>query len=248
MKPFLKHVSPVIALMVLGIGAAKTADAEIRITAERPYIYVMHNDRLVRVQRIQDEQHELSGGYARTSRHCPPFCITPVTPASGVNPMGELELFDFVRSKVESGRGLLIDARTSSFFERGTIPGSVSIPFTRFEEGPESEAVRDLLMRLGAKPVSPHTASWWDGLRARIRNLIGSAEASEQGAWDFSEAKELALWCNGPWCDQSPRAIKALIAVGYPPGKLHAYRGGMQNWQMLGLTVVIPEISEVGKW
>jgi rhodanese-related sulfurtransferase len=224
MKRFMNHISAVTAVILLSV--AGTAVAEVRITEERPYIYVRHDDRMVRVQRIQDEQHELEGGFARTSRKCPPFCITPAIPAPGVHSMGELEIFDFLRHKAETGRGLLVDARTSSFFERGTIPGSVSIPFTRFEENPESEALRDLLIRLGAKPVTERSVSLWE----RLRNLIGTAEAAEQGAWDFSGAKELALWCNGPWCDQSPRAIKALVALGYPPDKLHYYRGGMQNW------------------
>ncbi|MGD8572392.1 MAG: rhodanese-like domain-containing protein, partial [Gammaproteobacteria bacterium] len=45
----------------------------------------------------------------------------------------------------------------------------------------------------------------------------------------------------GMWCGQSPRAIKGLLKLGYPAEKISYYRGGMQSWQMLGLTVVIPE-------
>jgi hypothetical protein len=43
------------------------------------------------------------------------------------------------------------------------------------------------------------------------------------------------------WCDQSPRAIKGLLHLGYPAEKLLYYRGGMQDWMILGLTVVTPE-------
>ncbi|WP_018231683.1 rhodanese-like domain-containing protein [Thioalkalivibrio thiocyanodenitrificans] len=245
----MKTISIILPIL-LGVMLALTTHAEVRITEDRPYIYVNHGDQLVRVQRIQDEEHELSGGYARTSRKCPPFCVTPAIPAPGVHGIGELEIFDFLRTRVAIGRGLLVDARTASFFERGTIPGSVNIAFTRFEDDPESEAMRNLLMRLGAKPAQPKATSWWSSLWTRVRSLIETAEASQQGQgiWDFSEAKELALWCNGPWCDQSPRAIRALVDLGYPPEKLHYYRGGMQNWQMLGLTVIIPDISEVGAW
>jgi len=46
------------------------------------------------------------------------------------------------------------------------------------------------------------------------------------------------LWCNGPWCGQSPHAIRGLLDLGYPAEKLYYYRGGMQAWQSLGLTVV----------
>ena len=55
------------------------------------------------------------------------------------------------------------------------------------------------------------------------------------------EAKDLVLWCNGPACGQSPRAIHGLIEVGYPPQKLFYYRGGMQLWQLFGLTTALPE-------
>ncbi|MHC0054820.1 rhodanese-like domain-containing protein [Actibacterium sp. D379-3] len=58
--------------------------------------------------------------------------------------------------------------------------------------------------------------------------------------WDCSDARRVALFCNGPWCGQSPSAVRSMIAAGYPPERIFYYRGGMQSWQMLGLTVVTP--------
>lgn len=58
--------------------------------------------------------------------------------------------------------------------------------------------------------------------------------------WECETPKTLALFCNGPWCGQSPTAIRNLIEAGYPPEKLFYYRGGMQVWRMLGLTVTDP--------
>jgi hypothetical protein len=58
---------------------------------------------------------------------------------------------------------------------------------------------------------------------------------------DAGVAHQLLLWCNSPSCGQSPRVIKRLLDVGYPPQKLKHYRGGMQMWQPWGLTTVIPE-------
>lgn len=55
--------------------------------------------------------------------------------------------------------------------------------------------------------------------------------------WDCAEAKRVALFCNGLWCGQSPTAIRAMIAAGYPAERIFYYRGGMQSWRMLGLTV-----------
>lgn len=52
------------------------------------------------------------------------------------------------------------------------------------------------------------------------------------------DVPRVALFCNGPWCGQSPAAARRMIEAGYPAEKIHYYRGGMQVWQMLGLTVV----------
>ena len=57
-------------------------------------------------------------------------------------------------------------------------------------------------------------------------------------AWDCRNAEEVLLFCNGPWCGQSPMAIKAMLREGYPAEKIMYYRGGMQAWHSLGLTVV----------
>lgn len=59
-----------------------------------------------------------------------------------------------------------------------------------------------------------------------------------EGDWDCSGAEEVLLFCNGSWCGQSPMAIKAMLREGYPAGKIYYYRGGMQAWHTLGLTVV----------
>jgi len=55
--------------------------------------------------------------------------------------------------------------------------------------------------------------------------------------FDCQAAKTVALFCNGPWCGQSPSAARNMIAAGYPAERIFYYRGGMQNWRMLGLTV-----------
>jgi rhodanese-related sulfurtransferase len=59
--------------------------------------------------------------------------------------------------------------------------------------------------------------------------------------------KNLAIFCNGIWCDQSPRLIKNLIDLGYPANKLKYYRNGFQGWKLLGLTTVVLKEKEVAK-
>ena len=60
-------------------------------------------------------------------------------------------------------------------------------------------------------------------------------EGSTAG-WDCQEALEVVLYCNGPNCGQSPRAMSAMVAAGFPATKISYYRGGMLAWTSLGLT------------
>jgi rhodanese-related sulfurtransferase len=62
--------------------------------------------------------------------------------------------------------------------------------------------------------------------------------ARQDDLWNFSGAKTLVFYCNGPWCGQSPTNIKQLLALGYPAHKLKWYRDGIQGWKALGLTTV----------
>ncbi len=188
---------------------------EVNLTRDLPYLDLQYEGKRVRIQRIQDTSHRLDNSFAKTSRPCPPFCIHPMQAAIGVETVGELELLDFLVKKVRTNRGLLVDARLPEWYQRGTIPGAVNIPWTILTAGPDN----------------PFTA--------KILRALDAVE--ENGEWDFRRAVELLLFCNGPWCDQSPRAIKNLIALGYPPEKLHYYRGGMQVWQLLGMTTLVPE-------
>jgi hypothetical protein len=45
-------------------------------------------------------------------------------------------------------------------------------------------------------------------------------------------------FCNGPVCPQSPTAMRAMIRDGFPADKIYYYRGGMLDWDALGLTTV----------
>ncbi len=76
--------------------------------------------------------------------------------------------------------------------------------------------------------------------REQILKDLGGAY-NKDGSWDFSQAKTILLYCNGAWCGQSPTAIRALMDIGYPANKLKYYRGGMQAWQLLGLTTIVPK-------
>lgn len=212
---------------------------EVNLTETRAYVNVMHEGKPVRVQRIQDEEYALTGAFAKTSRKCPPFCIHPMQAAPGVVTVGETEIFDFMEGQVRDGSGVLIDARTPAFYNQGTIPGSINIPFTVFGQDEDSPELIEAMLKLGVKRrTDVGAATRMFEKTVAVSGLFHADKKTDK--WDFSQAKRLVLWCNGPWCDQSPRAIKSLINLGYPLENIHYYRGGMQNWLSLGLTVVVP--------
>lgn len=212
----LSWLLPVIGLSFLSPDSAALAE-DVRLTEDRPRAEFKIGQRPHVIERIQDKDNVITGTFAKTSRACPPFCIHPMKAAEGVETVGELEIIEFLEKKVAAGNGLLVDARIPEWYEKGSIPGAVNIPFTLFSD--KNPYLDDILAVLGAEPAG-------------------------EGRWDFAEAKELLLFCNGPWCDQSPRAIKGMLKLGYPAEKLFYYRGGMQNWSLLGLTTVVPEETE----
>ena len=191
------------------------AEDDIKITADLAYLDVLHNGKTIRIERIKDSSNRLTNSFTKTSRPCPPFCVHPIKLASGVETVGELELLEFLRTKVKQGTGVLVDARMPQWFEKSTIPGSVNIPFTILSTGLENKHTKKIVRLLGARE-------------------------NKNGQWNFNKVRSLLLFCNGLWCDQSSRAIKSLIKAGYPREKLLWYRGGMQAWQLLGLTTVTP--------
>lgn len=65
---------------------------------------------------------------------------------------------------------------------------------------------------------------------------LGCSKAS--GKMDCSNAKTVLGFCNGPVCPQSPTAMNAMIREGFPAEKIQYYRGGMLDWDALGLTTV----------
>jgi len=114
-------------------------------------------------------------------------------------------------------KGFLIDARLPNWFEKSAIPSAINMPFKVFLTDTKE--------------------------REKALKTLG-VEYTKNGAWDFTSAKTILLYCNGAWCGQSPTAINALIELGYPKSKMKYYRGGMQSWQLLGLTTIVPEVKK----
>lgn len=199
-------IAAMCAVFALG-GAAAAQD--VRIAPNMTSASFEMNGQAFQIARTSEPGSTLGDDLSATPRTCPPFCITAMTAAPGVETVGELEVIAFLQDTVANGTGLAVDSRVPEWFAKGTIPGAVNVPSSTLENS------------------NPY--------RLDILKALGAVE--NRSRLDFDGAMELLLFCNGPWCEETPRAIQNLVDAGYPPEKLKYYRGGMQVWMMLGLTV-----------
>lgn len=159
-----------------------------------------------------------SGDYAK--KNINPSCkktfvttvgkITPMKITDKIKTIGELEVISFIEKLQTNKNMLLIDARLPDWYNQKTIPTAENIPFTYFNPKKYPDDFLDVLEMIGV--------------------------IYKDGKYDFTNAKELVLFCNGAWCPQSTFAIENLIKIGYPEEKISWYRGGMYSWTMLNLT------------
>lgn len=62
----------------------------------------------------------------------------------------------------------------------------------------------------------------------------------ELRASEVDRARPAVLFCNGPQCPATPKAIETLLSLGHPGEMLHFYRGGIHDWVTLGLPLSRP--------
>lgn len=196
---------------VMCLLASPAAAQEIQIIDGLSAFSVSRNGAAVSISRsaVPSVANDPARGVAMA---CPPFCIQPLQAAPGVATAGELEVMDFMAGPFKDGRGVLVDARLRDWFDKGTLPGAVSMPYPALAA--DNSFLPDILRALGARQTS--------------------------GGWDFADAFDLMVFCNGAWSDMAPQAIEGLLAAGYPAGKLRYYRGGLSGWTALGLSVMEP--------
>jgi len=138
--------------------------------------------------------------------------LLPMHLDEGLETYGELEVLIFIKEMQKDDSMLLVDSRKESWYNYMTIPGAVNMPFVYFKERKNYEFHFEYALK-----------------------YMGVTKDSD-GEYNFDKAKTLLLFCNGPWCSQSPAMIFALLEIGYPAEKLKWYRGGMQDWLGAGMT------------
>ena len=190
---------------------------DVNIAADMPSVDVMHGGQKATIMRNQNQDNTVNPAFAKTSRKCPPFCIQPAELAPGVETIGELEVIHYLKQMSDGDKTIMVvDSRTPDWVEKGTIPGAINIPWDKLNIGKSDPlTVQEILEK-----------------HFNVK--------SQDGFYMFDNAKTVVMFCNGPWCGQSPTNIKGLLKIGYPADKIKWYRGGMQDWEVLGLTTVKP--------
>jgi rhodanese-related sulfurtransferase len=210
----IKKKSLVAGLLSLSLLTTALNALEVNIKENLPFVDVKINGKNIKIQRIQDTSHKLTNSYTKTSRPTPPFGIQPFQPIKGIETVSELDVIDFIKDTLPTNKGILIDARMPKWNRAGSIPGSTNIPFS---------------------VLTPSTKVSY----GKILGLLGAKK--EGNKWTFKNAQSLLVFDNGPWCQQGLRAMQNLVKIGYPKSKILYYRGGMQYWQILGLTTTVPK-------
>lgn len=160
---------------------------------------------------IERTDTQIHPSYARTGQGLP----QPISLAPGVETLGELEFIDYMVRAGADDSILVIDTRTENWHADLRIPCTTNVSYRYFADD-RDEAI------------------------FYLTELFDVIEL-DNGELDFSQAKTLVGYCNGYWCGQTPamfsKATNSLLKMGYPPSKLKYYRGGMQAWTSLGLSV-----------
>ena len=208
--------SIVSSALLASSGTFAADKVEVNITPDMASVEVLHEGKKTTISRNQNQKNTVNRDFAWTSRKCPPFCIQPAVVAPGVETIAELEVLAYL-ARINAGDEsiLVIDSRTPDWVKKGTIPGAVNIPWTALNPA------------RGADPIS---------IGEIMVDKFGVKEL--EGLWDYSSAKTLVMFCNGMWCGQSPNNILNLLKFGYPADRIKWYRGGMQDWEILGLSTV----------
>jgi rhodanese-related sulfurtransferase len=222
---------------VLALSLSATVSAEklaVGITPDLQKLDFTHDGKSYTIMRNQDQKNTVNENFAKTSRKCPPFCIQPVVLAPGVETLGEVEIIHYIKKMSEGENILVVDSRTPDWVEKGTIPGAKNLPWTKLN--PAKGATTEGIIEVMTKEFGAKLAEGADAFT--VDEAVAEGNASK--AFDYSQAKTLVLFCNGMWCGQSPNNILNLLKFGYPADKLKWYRGGMQDWEVLGLSTVKP--------
>ena len=205
----MKQIAFFIMIMACALGMSARAESPIR--PGMTDFTVTLNGETCTISRNQTKGNRIHDLYATTDRGRP----QPIKIAPGVETLGELEFVDWMMKAQDDDSIMIVDTRTEGWHRNLRIPCTRNVPYTLLNDDVDI-ATFTVMENFGVKE-------------------------KDDGSLDFSDAKTIVGYCNGFWCGQTPnmfvRAKFSLLNLGYPAEKLKYYRGGMQAWTALGMSV-----------
>ncbi len=142
------------------------------------------------------------------NRECPPYCIAPMK-IDNIKTVGELETIEFMKSLKKNRNRLVVDVRSSVEYKQNSLPTAINIPYSMLT--PNSKYREEILKLLGVRKLKK--------------------------GWHFKYVYKLLIFDNGILDNRAIKMINSLIKIGYPKNKILYYRGGVDSWRELGLTL-----------
>ena len=202
-----KNIITIVGMGLIITGVQSLA-VDIKITKDLTSITTKDRGNTVIIKRVQEPNSKLNNAFNNIQKECPPYCIQPMN-IGKVKTVGELEVLNFIKDMENNTNTLLIDARTRNWYKKGTIPTAINLPFSILQKN--GKYIQKVLALLGGK--------------------------KNDKKWNFDDAQTLLIFSNGAWDEDATTEIKNLVDMGYPEDKILYYRGGMQMWNSVGLTV-----------
>jgi hypothetical protein len=197
----------IVRLAAALIIAASASHAQERLT-EAKASFIFNGEQITIARDTQDSV-QIAQTFVSADASCGGPCIAPMQVAQGVETLGEAEVLEFLVTQVATGRGLMVDARAPADRAKGFIPGTVSLPHNTLLA--QNSYRKDILLALGAR--------------------------SYEDVFNFTDARSLLVYDNGPSSDDAGQLVANLLDAGYPPEMIRYYRGGMQVWSVLGFSI-----------
>jgi len=144
---------------------------------------------------------------------CPPFCIEPMQ-IKNVVTVGEVETLAFIEKLKEKKSRLLVDVRENIDYKKSTIPGAINLPLSMLKD--KSPYQEEVLRLLGAKK---------------------SGRKHLKSKWYFKNPQALLIFGQSATTSEASTVVKRLLEFGYPSSKIFYYRGGVESWEAMGLTL-----------
>ncbi|MEO5348479.1 MAG: rhodanese-like domain-containing protein [Magnetococcus sp. YQC-3] len=93
------------------------------------------------------------------TRKCPPFCVEPET----VPGAETIRVADFPKlaADIQAGKIIIVDMRTPDWYQKGTLPGAINLPYTDLT-GPQTKA-KARMKKLDDKAIIAFCNGWWCG-------------------------------------------------------------------------------------